>query len=139
MMLEDCVLKPAGPPGASKVGADLESERGAQTGRRYGEGTAGRGSTRHERMGGLISRTPRDIRLNRLRAIQKRKRSKQAPQRALDYVLGAQIMGSNRSQKPSAAHWPPDFYSRYSLMLGKHSDPSLPRLWRLSYLHLHSH
>lgn len=63
-------------------------------------------------MGGLAGYpgNREDIRLNRLRAIKKkRRRSDQIPQRAMGHVLRAQIMGSSKSQRPGAAQCPPGF------------------------------
>lgn len=69
MGLKDYALESGRPPGGGKVGTDLERRREAQTRRRDGEGTPGRGSTRHERMGGLggYPGDKEDIRLKRLR------------------------------------------------------------------------
>lgn len=68
-------------------------------------------------MGGLAGYpgNREDIRLNRLRAIKKkRRRSDQIPQRAMGHVLRAQIMGSSKSQRPGAAQWPPGFLHKVS-------------------------
>ena len=69
-------------------------------------------------MGGLAGYpgNREDIRLNRLRDIKKKRKIPDLiPQRAIGHVLRAQIMGSNKSQRPGTVQWLPGFLHKVSL------------------------